>query len=284
MKSDASTAQTSRELSSLQLSLDQYSGRNQSLNYYGFLGHFSAGKTTTINSLLKSDDPRPTDQHPTNTSITIITHKNNQASLIGTHRRGELAVGTSLKENELRLETVIVDTPGSGDPTIVEEMVRDFLPICDTLIYVLSATAPLDNSDVPTLKKTIDELPFIPIKFVVTRANEFIKDTQKIFSEDNYDAEKANDFCTKLSRRLQNTIQGLSISPEDIILIDNISGYNIDLLKYIIFSGEKINTEQLVKLHTHKVAYFAQPTDHLRTLFVNHIMYHLHFEYPLNLN
>ena len=36
-------------------------------------------------------------------------------------------------ENSVLNQRVVVDTPGTGDPSVLEEMVRDFLPICDRL-------------------------------------------------------------------------------------------------------------------------------------------------------
>ena len=75
-----SNAQTARHLDLLlriRYSLTQYTERGKDLLYVGLMGHFSAGKTSTINSLLNSN--RSVALNPTDKDITLITHKNNKA-------------------------------------------------------------------------------------------------------------------------------------------------------------------------------------------------------------
>ena len=77
-------------------SLTQYVERNSDLLYVGLLGHFSSGKSSTINSLLQLWDApirRPVDLNPTDRSITLVTHSSNGPSLLGMISRGDLLVG-----------------------------------------------------------------------------------------------------------------------------------------------------------------------------------------------
>ena len=67
-------------------SLSQYLKRHGDLFYVGLLGHYSSGKSSTINSLLQlwsTQNERPTDQNPTDTTITLITQEDNIKSLLG---------------------------------------------------------------------------------------------------------------------------------------------------------------------------------------------------------
>jgi hypothetical protein len=254
------------ELTRLIKTLEQYSTKSRSLEYIGFLGHFSSGKSSTTNSLLKTWNTagqRATDLHPTDDSITLTTHKDNSHKLLGTHRKGDLKVGSQFVNVESLKDRVLVDTPGSGDPGIIEEMVRDFLPICDHIIYVFSATTPLDSNDIPILKKSYDELPFIPLKFIVTRANEFIKDRTSIFSGTNIDSNKVDKFTSELIARLQHILPNKRFVEDDFLFIDNLDKYNIDKLEEYIFNP----LEQVKDLHSHKIQYFIDNIKGIRNYF-----------------
>ncbi len=148
-------------LERLEKSLEQYVNKKRKLFYIGLMGHFSTGKSSTINSLLSLDskNERDSDLQPTDTAITLITHIDNDKMLehVATENQ-EVPIRSKFIDNELLRNLVIVDTPGSGDPHILNEVVRDFLPICDLILYFFSSTNALDNAD----------LPFIPIKFVIT--------------------------------------------------------------------------------------------------------------------
>ena len=273
VKTDAVAAERYKELVSLRRSLDQYNQKNGGLLYIGFIGHFSAGKSSTINSFLNiidSTGDRLTDIHPTDKAVTLITDTSNSGTLIGMHRRGDLEVGVSLKESKYLKEVVLVDTPGSGDPFIVEEMVRDFLPICDTIIYVLNSVMPLDSSDLPVLKKSHKELPFIPIKFIVTRASEFSKDTDKPFSNKNLDQQRADLFISELISRLSGSIEGLAVREEETLIIDNKNGYNLEKLKNFLSSATNSITTN--KLHSHKISYYINNANKLKKYFLQNIL------------
>jgi GTPase SAR1 family protein len=82
-------------LKRLSKSLLQYIERDGALFYVGLIGHFSAGKTSTINSLLEiwqTKSERKTDFHPTDKTITLITREKNTDSLLGVIREGHVPI------------------------------------------------------------------------------------------------------------------------------------------------------------------------------------------------
>jgi hypothetical protein len=263
------------ELRRLERSLDQYQSRTgQQLTYVGLLGHFSAGKSSTINALLHENtaenSERKTGQHPTDRAVTLITHPDNAQSLIGMHRRGEVEVGASLQDVALLREIVLVDTPGSGDPLIVEEMVRDFLPICDHLLYVFSAAVPLDTTDLPILQKAHRELPFIPMRFIITRADEFKIDHDVALTEENFDQQAADHFVGEFISRLEAAVTGLNVTRDDITMIDNRSRFRLEALQKST-TGNQLTSGSIDALHAHKLRYFATSADRLHAHFVDHL-------------
>lgn len=76
--------------------------RNVTLFYAGILGHFSAGKSSTINSLLdtwNSKHERITDLNPTDTTITLITKEKNAPSLVGVIKEGHVTIRLAAVQN-----------------------------------------------------------------------------------------------------------------------------------------------------------------------------------------
>lgn len=265
------------ELRRLERSLDQYQSRKgQQLTYIGLLGHFSAGKSSTINALLEDGNKtgdngqRKTGQHPTDRAVTLITHSDNAQSLIGMHRRGEVEVGAALQDIPLLRETVLVDTPGSGDPLIVEEMVRDFLPICDHLLYVFSAAVPLDTTDLPILQKAHGELPFIPLRFIITRADEFKIDHDAPLTEENFDQQGADHFIGEFISRLEAAVSGLEVRREDFVMIDNRSQFRLSALRKMV-TEHQLNAGSAKSLHSHKLRYFAISAGRIHAQFTGHL-------------
>src|ERR1700709_1996533 len=187
---NAETAEKYQFLSRLSKSLAQYLERKGDLFYVGFLGHFSTGKSSTINSLLQlwtTSFERDTAPNPTDTDITLITQQKNVGSVLGVIHEGHVPIRLQTVEAPLLASVVIVDTPGTGDPHLIEEIARDFLPICDLILFFLSAASPLDQTDLPLLTELHRRLPFIPVKFVVTRSDELRADRSKNISDKNID-------------------------------------------------------------------------------------------------
>jgi predicted phosphohydrolase len=269
---NAKSADVFQELRRLERSLQQYAEKNAALLYVGFVGHFSAGKSSTINSLLRDptqSDARITGLHPTDKAVTLITHRDNSASLIGAHKRGEVEVGSSLLDKDILTNSVVVDTPGSGDPLVLEEIVRDFLPICDRIIYTFSAAIPLDTTDLPVLRKIHDDLPFLPIRFIVTRADEFIRDRRLPVTPGNIDQSRMDTFIGELISRIAASVPGLNIAQEDVLLLDNVSGFNVERLAEFVFPSADRDTLSTSKLHSHKVDYYQRSARKIRQFFVH---------------
>jgi predicted GTPase len=67
------------------------------------MGHFSTGKSSTINSLLELDESsktaRITGLNPTDKSITLITHEENSNSVFSTTKEGLLTINTFAKNS-----------------------------------------------------------------------------------------------------------------------------------------------------------------------------------------
>jgi predicted GTPase len=141
---NARTTEQYNILRRLKQSLAQYLERDGDLFYVGLVGHFSSGKSSTINSILETwgtERERQTDLNPTDTTITLITNERNAKSLLGVIREGHVTIRHESVENELLEKVVLADTPGSGDTQFVEEVARDFLPICDVILFFFSATS-----------------------------------------------------------------------------------------------------------------------------------------------
>lgn len=241
-----------RECQAIYKSLTQFSETASGLRYVGFIGHFSAGKSSTINSILGTE--RDVGLHPTDTGITFLTHKRNQNELIGASGGRTLGIVTFVLDNEDLLDFVFVDTPGTGDPNIVSELVRDFLPVCDRIVYMMSATQPLSESELPILSKASEELSFIPVTFVVTRADEFRRDGADRLSAANIDAGKQQEFMVRLRERLAANLPHLRFNPDDVVIIDNKSGYGVPELRRRLISKSSYAEDIPAK----KIEYFTR--------------------------
>lgn len=225
----------------LRQSLRQYLERDGELFYVGLLGHFSVGKSSTINSLLgiwQGKHERETGLNPTDTTITLITQEKNGSSLVGIIREGHVTIRHQAVESPLLDTLVLVDTPGTGDPQLIQEIARDFLPICDVILFLFSAAIPLDQADLPLLSELHSRLPFIPIRFVITRADELRHDFSQPLTEENLDQTRRTHFLSGIVARVNAVLKPAVYTVEDFILVDNKSGYNIETLKR--FAGVKM--------------------------------------------
>jgi predicted GTPase len=269
---NATTQRQKDILVRLRKSLVQYLERTGGLVYVALIGHFSSGKSSTINSLLdlwNSDHQRTVDLHPTDNAITLITHTTNAASLLGLAIQGSVPIRIQTVDANLLKEIVLADTPGTGDPQLMEEMARDFLPICDLVLFFFSATSPLDTTDLPLLKELHTKLPFIPLLFVITRADELRLDAQRPITSDNYDSSKASQFLAGVMSRITLLLKPqVSYNDSDFILIDNKAGYNIDTLKTnLVARADPSNVSARLSMHSHKVHFFLKTAETLQTFF-----------------
>lgn len=197
-------------LTRLKKSLIQYVERGKDLFYVGLMGHFSTGKSSSINSLLSldegSDKARRAGLNPVDKLITLITHSENKDTVFNSTKGGMVSIALEFIDHDFLRNIVLADTPGVGDPVLASKLTKDFLPICDLIVYFFSATNPFDSTDVPLLKEKQSELPFIPIKFVVTRADEFKRDRNSPLDKSNFDRFKGENFVETLSYRLNNLL------------------------------------------------------------------------------
>jgi predicted GTPase len=242
-------------------SLDQYVNKNRGLKYIGLVGHYSSGKSSTINSILNlkdTSDERDSDLNPTDKAITLITHPKNSSFLILMTKEGSaVPIRTSFINRDLLQDVVLSDTPGSGDPDVVNELIQDFLPICDWIFYFIMSTNPLDQADIPLLTQKTAKLPFIPISFVITRSDEFRIDRNKQLSDNNLDRTKLDAFLGKLVSRLCHTLKIDDIPLNKFTFIDNEAQYNIDKLRDAFLNNTtSIDEQSLIEMHAHKIEFY----------------------------
>jgi predicted GTPase len=267
-------AEAAREfdvLKRLHRSLLQYVERNGNLFYVGILGHFSTGKSSTINSLLetwKTKHERMTDLNPTDTTITLITKGKNASSLLGVIKEGHVTIRLEQVDEDLLDEIVLVDTPGTGDPQFIEEVARDFLPICDMIFFVFSAASPLDRSDVPLLLELHKRLPFIPIHFIVTRTDELRTNPNSPLTEENLDRQKTDQFLNTVVARVNTLLKPQVYATTSFSLIDNRSQFRIQQLKSLLTSRcDSSNPQAHVSMHLNKLHFFRSSSKSLRIFF-----------------
>ncbi|MCY0970275.1 P-loop NTPase family protein [Chryseobacterium wangxinyae] len=276
IKDSAASAENKKLLDRLISSLEQYIAKEQNLVYIGFVGHFSSGKSSTINNVLNisgGSDERPTDLNPTDTNITLITDKSNSAKIIHMSKESVyVPVRTITIESNFLNDLVIADTPGSGDPNIANELIQDFLPICDYIFYFISAANPIDQADIPLLRQKNQKLPFIPLYFVVTRSDEFKLIGEQPLSEENLNVSKKDNFTGQLMSRLKEFAAAEKLSEDDFIFIDNRDKYNIDELTEKIRSwSTELDQTSLWNNHSHKLDFYSRNFNELETFFLNTI-------------
>jgi len=261
------------QLKRIERTIDQYRKRTNNLFYIGFLGHFSSGKSSTINTLLKLKDTiyeKETDHNPTDDQITLLTSTENNDDVIKLTRSGQVPVIISLIDgNSLLSDKVIMDTPGSGDPSTFEEIVRDSLPLCDLIIYCMSATHPLTNSDIPLLKEKEKHLSSIPTIFLITRGNEFKENNLKVLNNDNFNNVKYKKFASELAARIKLVVDSIDLEYNDFIVIDNIERFNIEVLEEKVnYYCNVDNIGNIIRLHDHKIDYFTRTSKEIKAYFL----------------
>lgn len=256
-------------------SVAQYIEKKRDLVYIGFMGHFSSGKSSTINSLLdlSGKDAREVDLHPSDKAISLITHPINEPSFIKLVSYGNTPVRPVIIKHDFLKNVVFIDTPGTGDtdPLLMNELMQDYLPICDIILYFFSATNPLDKNDLPLLKAKHSNLPLIPTKFIITRADEFRINFDKSISDENYNNVEAEKFVNKAKARIEESIDLFKVSEEDFYVVDNKKGYNIgELLEFINNFIATDNIQNRIKMHEYKVALFRNTGIKIRDSFSDH--------------
>lgn len=256
-------------------SVGQYLEKKRDLVYIGFMGHFSSGKSSTINSLLSlsGTKAREVDLHPSDKGISLITHTINEPFFIKLVSYGNIPVKPVIIDHDFLKNIVFIDTPGAGDtdPLFVNELMQDYLPICDIILYFVSSTNPLDKNDLPLLKAKHENLSLIPTKFIITRADEFRNDFDKAISDNNFNKSEAEKFIIKAKARIDESIDLFKISIEDFFIIDNKKMFQIsELLKFIEDLSANDNFENKLKMHEYKIALFRKTGIKIKDYFSDH--------------
>ncbi len=272
LANNAKTASQHDILNRTYRSLLQYLTIEGDLFYVGLLGHFSTGKSSTINSILSvsgTKDERPTGLGPTDSTISLITRPTNEKYLLGVIREGSVTIRSRPIDHPLLDNVVLVDTPGTGDPAQLEEIVRDFLPICDVILFFFSAASPLDTNDKPHLEQLQKRLPFVPIHFIVTRADELRRDILAPVSAENIDPTKRVSFFDDVLDRLNKLLTPKQLYTEEhFALIDNKHNYNISSVEQIVRSkSDPTDSRTRVLMHGHKLNYYVTMAKELRGFF-----------------
>jgi len=126
------------------------------------------------------------------------------------------------------------------------------------VLFFFSAASTFDVTDLPLLTELRKSLPFIPIRFVVTRADEFRRARHQLLDASNFDEQHANSFLADVIARLNKaTGFALTLEPGDFFLIDNIDRFRIDLLKeFLTTVSDETTTSARIQMHGHKVQFF----------------------------
>ena len=185
--------------------------QSDSIALVGFLGHFSSGKSSLINALLGiSNDENPgykrdVGLHPTDTGITLITHRDH-AKLV--RKSGYTAIdsvevvhGPALGFLE---HATLVDTPGLGNDAAEHETVARFLHLCHVLVITIDGRRPFadKDKDFELLDTAFNKLAGVPKILVVTSAEEFLTSRTASF-ETGWQAERAEAFWDEAVERLK---------------------------------------------------------------------------------
>jgi hypothetical protein len=151
---------------------------------------------------------------------------------------------------------ILVDTPGGGDPKIRTDIVHNFLPICDTIIYCFNSTNPLNVNDVPILQEMNQILRHTDFFYVYTRAdNVFRVNENEPLTPQNFNETKASRQRETFSQRLIEALVGTVVRPPELFFVSNASpSFGIDELRRRLLSPPGDETALGLK----KIAFFRE--------------------------
>ena len=258
------------ELRSLAESISHYGMVVEQKKHVGFVGHYSAGKSSTINSLV-SGKVQNTDLNPTDKLLTLISSETTSKDIrqaIGGDRSG---VGSRLvvkaSDAPLLTDLILIDTPGSGDPGVMESIAQNYLPVCDLIVYVISAANPVDMADLTILRRVAERLNFIPHVFVITRADEFRDDQMSPLTEGNFDQVRFDGFLETLRNRLVNEFKLPEFEKSEFYTIDNLSRFRIGAFAEIVAAKD----DKSAVRHAHVMEYFKTRFNGSLHEFINYV-------------
>ena len=206
----------------------------------GFLGHFSSGKSSLINALLEvsgTENPgykREVGLHPTDTGITLITHRDHaqviRKAAYTTIDAVEVVHGPALAFLE---HATLVDTPGLGNEAAEHETVTRFLHLCHVLVITIDGRRPFadKDKDFDLLDTAFNKLGGVPKILVITSAEEFLTSRMGNFATD-WLPEQAKAFWVeaverlKLDPRFQDHLHRFESAPR--FFVDSKEGFRIE--------------------------------------------------------
>ena len=199
------------QLRNIAESIPDLLNQSDSIALVGFLGHFSSGKSSLINALLDvstHESPgykREVGQHPTDTGITLITHRDHaqlvKKSAYTAVDAVDVVHGPAL---EFLRHATLVDTPGLGNEKAEHDAVARFLHLCHVLVITIDGRRPFadKDKDFELLDTAFNRLIGVPKILVVTSAEEFLRSRLASFATD-WQAEQAEAFWEEAIGRLK---------------------------------------------------------------------------------
>jgi hypothetical protein len=81
-----------------------------------------------------------------------------------------------------------------------------------------------------------DQLDFVPVRFVITRSDEFRKDHNLPVTSDNFNRSRADQFLSQLIGRIRAQATKLDLTPSIFSFVDNRTKFGIAQLSSSILS------------------------------------------------
>lgn len=199
------------QLRNIAHSIPDLLNQSDSIALVGFLGHFSSGKSSLINALLEVADTaspgykREVGLHPTDTGITLITHRDHahlvRKSAYSAIDAIEVVHGPALDFLE---HATLVDTPGLGNDAAEHEAVTRFLHLCHVLVITIDGRRPFadKDKDFELLDTAFNKLAGVPKILVITSAEEFLTSRKASFETD-WREDQAKAFWVEAIKRLK---------------------------------------------------------------------------------
>ena len=231
------------QLRNISKSIPDLLRQSESVALVGFLGHFSSGKSSLINALLGiSADQNPgykreVGLHPTDTGITLISHRDHaqliRKSAYTTIDTVNVVHGPALEFLE---HATLVDTPGLGNEVAEHEAVTRFLHLCHVLVITIDGRRPFadKDKDFELLDTAFNKLSDVPKIIVVTSAEEFLTSRTASF-ETSWQADLAEVFWDEAIERLrrdprfQNHIDRFQTAPR--FFVDSKEGFRVEQVR-----------------------------------------------------
>jgi hypothetical protein len=208
------------DLNRLLYSLEIFKKREAGLYSILFLGFFSAGKSSTINSILdlwQSEKKRPIGNTSTDTDVTILSHID---SAIRNHYQTKhtgISVVVNSIDHDLLKEAVVIDTPGSGEFANDVENLKEYMFWSDLIIFCSNSNSTLGLNDIEVLKAKEEFLPSIPLIFGFTKVDDVFSSISTEKGCSGFNKEKYNEKLSNAILKLNKKIPGHKYNEDDFL-------------------------------------------------------------------